>query len=200
MAEWRYKTENVVVDVGADDAVEVDAAAAMGGEITLYFMEDFVPYSHGGRGAQLNLLNMKTTEVRYLLNGEARDAVVRGVREALSSLNALLRADGSTVVFCVVPRSDPASPAPWLCEAVNEVEAVALERTEMVEKKSRDIDLHARTICVKVADVATVDSADKIVIVDDIYTSGSTMEGCLRMLREAAPGKLVVFFAAGRTV
>ena len=175
-------------------------AGELDGEVKLFYLKPYLRAEQADPWS-LKILNMKTTNKYYRLAGEVRASFIGEVATALTTLVAHLAAP---VMLCVVPRSNPESEAPWLCEAVAlaGLQDVALVRTVAVREKSRDAELHATTIGVSDGGVSALKAAGTVVLIDDVFTSGSTMEGCTAALRAAvgADDALnVVWFVLGRT-
>ncbi|MCG3132821.1 MAG: hypothetical protein FLDDKLPJ_03687 [Phycisphaerae bacterium] len=139
------------------------------------------------------------------LKGTNTSKRATAVRHFVGELDSLV---ASNVAFTVVPSHDPAKLttgvrllAQALAERKNRVDATAcLVRHTLVDKKSgggdRSLAVDLRSIRVEQPELLT---GGRVVLLDDVTTSGNSFEACRRLLLKAGAAE-VQCLAVGKTV
>lgn len=160
----------------------------------LHYIETYYKDRTRNHKFSLDLLNIKTNEDKYKLQGEKKELFLRQRKQELENFLK----NNNILSIAVIPSSDP-SKTNWINEIIpNNIQLLPLKRAVKIRKSTegnRDKESKKKSLSL---DDGNYDMEAAILLVDDIYTTGSTMEGALHFLEDKG-FKNIQKFAFGRT-
>lgn len=172
----------------------------------IYYFDDYVPFSHGQQvsGFDKKIMDLKdysTVDWKVNKQGESR-------RYFLRLLGNVFRENITDVVICRIPRSKMHvqenhiyTICKDLCSQRDIIDGTkVLQRIADVDvahlNGTRNMEKHLASIAVRNKELIR---NKKVILVDDVITSGSTMYACKQLLLGAG-ARRVIGMAMGRSV